>query len=49
MCAEKCASDYGFSREDQDAFAIESCKRAIEASKVCLISVDHFVLMVVVI
>ena len=28
MCAEKCASDYGFSREDQDAYAIESYKRA---------------------
>ncbi|KAL7556784.1 hypothetical protein ACA910_005225 [Epithemia clementina (nom. ined.)] len=28
MCGEKCAADYGFSREDQDAYAIESYKRA---------------------
>lgn len=28
MCGEKCAKDYGFSREDQDAFAIESYQRA---------------------
>lgn len=31
MCGEKCAKDYGFSREDQDAFAIESYKRAQKA------------------
>ena len=28
MCGEKCASDHGFRREDQDAFAMESYKRA---------------------
>ena len=28
MCAEKCAIDYDFSREEQDAYAIESYKRA---------------------
>ncbi|CAH6719234.1 acetyl-CoA acetyltransferase [[Candida] jaroonii] len=27
-CAEKCASDHGFSREDQDNFAIDSYKKA---------------------
>jgi acetyl-CoA C-acetyltransferase len=31
MCAEKCAKDYGISREDQDAYAIESYRRAQEA------------------
>ena len=31
VCAEKCASDYGFSREDQDNFAIESYKRSAKA------------------
>jgi acetyl-CoA C-acetyltransferase len=31
MCAEKCAADYGFSREDQDAYAQESYRRAQEA------------------
>uniref|UniRef100_A0A7S2HN88 Acetyl-CoA acetyltransferase n=2 Tax=Helicotheca tamesis TaxID=374047 RepID=A0A7S2HN88_9STRA len=31
MCAEKCASDYAISREDQDAYAIESYRRAQEA------------------
>lgn len=31
MCAEKCALDYNFSREDQDAYAIESYKRAQQA------------------
>lgn len=30
-CAETCAKEYGFSREDQDAFAIESYKRAAAA------------------
>lgn len=30
-CAEKCASRYSFTREQQDAFAIESFKRANEA------------------
>lgn len=28
MCAEKCAKDYSISREEQDAFAIESYNRA---------------------
>ncbi|SEM83533.1 acetyl-CoA C-acetyltransferase [Chryseobacterium taichungense] len=31
VCAEKCASDYSISREDQDNFAIESYKRAAKA------------------
>jgi acetyl-CoA C-acetyltransferase len=31
MCAEKCARDYGFSREEQDAYAQESYWRAQEA------------------
>ena len=31
MCGEKCAQDYGFSREDQDAYAIESYRRAQKA------------------
>lgn len=30
-CAEMCASDYSFSREDQDNFAIESYKRSAAA------------------
>ena len=30
-CAEKCASDYGISREDQDRYAAESYRRAREA------------------
>lgn len=29
-CAEKCATDYGISREDQDRYAIESYRRARE-------------------
>ena len=33
MCAEKCAQDYAISREDQDAFAIESYRRAQQALK----------------
>ncbi|KAL4159493.1 hypothetical protein PRNP1_000070 [Phytophthora ramorum] len=33
MCGEKCAEDFGFSREDQDAFAIESYRRAVAASE----------------
>ncbi|CAO1632032.1 unnamed protein product [Parajaminaea phylloscopi] len=32
-CAEKTAKDHGFSREDQDAYAIESYRRAAEAWK----------------
>ncbi|WP_226064617.1 acetyl-CoA C-acyltransferase [Kaistella polysaccharea] len=31
VCAEKCASENGFSREDQDNFAIESYKRSAKA------------------
>lgn len=32
-CGDACASEYDFSREDQDAFAIESYKRSAEAWK----------------
>lgn len=32
-CAELCAREYKFSREAQDAFAIESFKRALQAQK----------------
>ncbi|CEG50519.1 acetyl-acetyltransferase [Plasmopara halstedii] len=32
MCGEKCAEDFGFSREEQDAYATESYRRAVEAS-----------------
>jgi len=32
-CAEACAKDFKFSREELDAFAIESYKKAIEAQK----------------
>ena len=31
VCADACATEYGFSREDQDAFAIQSYKRSTEA------------------
>lgn len=31
MCAEKCATDYDFTREEQDDYAIESYRRAQEA------------------
>ncbi|QIG88705.1 acetyl-CoA C-acyltransferase [Chryseobacterium sp. POL2] len=31
VCAEKCATDYNFTREDQDNFAIESYKRSAAA------------------
>ncbi len=31
VCAEKCATDYNITREDQDQFAIESYKRAAKA------------------
>lgn len=33
MCAEHCATTQGISREEQDAFAVESYKRAAEAWK----------------
>lgn len=31
VCAEKCATDYSISREEQDNFAVESYKRAAKA------------------
>lgn len=31
LCAELCAKEHGFSREDQDAFAIESYRRSAQA------------------
>jgi acetyl-CoA C-acetyltransferase len=31
MCGEKCAKDYSISREEQDAYTIESYRRAVEA------------------
>ena len=31
VCADACATEYGFSREDQDAFAIQSYTRSTEA------------------
>lgn len=31
VCAEKCAAENGFSREDQDKFAVESYKRSAKA------------------
>ncbi|CAM3114527.1 acetyl-CoA C-acetyltransferase [Chryseobacterium flavum] len=31
VCAEKCAADYGITREDQDNFAVESYKRSAKA------------------
>ena len=31
VCADACANEYDFSREDQDAFAIQSYKRSAEA------------------
>lgn len=31
VCADACATEYDFSREDQDAFAIQSYKRSAEA------------------
>lgn len=33
VCADSCASQYGFSREDQDAFAVQSYQRSKEAWK----------------
>lgn len=32
MCAEKCADDFSFTREEQDAYAKQSYERAVEAS-----------------
>ncbi len=37
-CAEMCVAKYGFTREEQDAFALESYRRAQSASKTCLFS-----------
>ena len=31
VCADLCASEYGFSREDQDAFAVQSYERSAKA------------------
>ncbi|AUC22467.1 acetyl-CoA acetyltransferase [Polaribacter sejongensis] len=31
VCADTCASEYGFSREDQDAFAVQSYNRSAKA------------------
>jgi acetyl-CoA C-acetyltransferase len=33
LCGDRCAEKYSFSREQQDAFAIRSFKRALEASQ----------------
>lgn len=33
LCGEKCADDFGFSRADQDAYAIESYSRAVQANE----------------
>ena len=45
--AEQCAKKYGFTREEQDQFAMESCSRALNAQKksffedeICPVSVD---------
>ena len=37
-CAELCVSKYKFTREEQDAFALESYKRAQNAAKSCFFS-----------
>ncbi len=37
-CAELCVAKYSFAREEQDAFALESYRRAQNASKTCLFS-----------
>ena len=39
-CAELCAGKYHFTRQEQDAFALESYKRAQNASKTCLTSAE---------
>lgn len=33
-CGEQCATKFGFTREEQDAFATESYRRAAAAAKV---------------
>ncbi len=39
-CAERCAEKYGFTREQQDAFAIESFRRANAAQKAGLFAAE---------
>jgi len=39
-CAELCVGKYRFTREEQDAFALESYKRAQNAAKSCLFSAE---------
>jgi acetyl-CoA C-acetyltransferase len=39
-CAEMCAGKYHFTREEQDAYALESYRRAQNASKTCLFSAE---------
>ncbi len=39
-CAETCAAHYSFSRDDQDAFAEESYRRAVSASESCRFSAE---------
>ena len=41
-CGDRCAQKFGFSRKDQDDFAVESFKRALEAAK-CGISAQEIV------
>jgi len=38
QCAEMCVAKYKFTREEQDAFALESYRRAQKASQTCLFS-----------
>src|SRR5262249_15139254 len=33
LCGDRCAEKYGFTREQQDEFAVTSFKRALDASK----------------
>jgi acetyl-CoA C-acetyltransferase len=40
LCGDRCAEKYGFTREQQDEFAVASFKRAIEASKKGLFAVE---------
>ena len=39
-CAEMCVAKYKFTREEQDAFALESYRRAQNASKSCLFAAE---------
>jgi acetyl-CoA C-acetyltransferase len=45
-CAEKCVSKYHFTREEQDAYSLESYKRAQNAVKTCLFSEEIAPVMV---